>query len=89
MERMNTKDVETRPFFEELFPMQPKLLEKIETDMREGTYDLSQPVILATWNGQKEPVCIDGHTRLKASINAGIEELPVWTHEFDTEEEGC
>jgi ParB family transcriptional regulator, chromosome partitioning protein len=87
MDRVNPKDVETRPFFEELFPMQPKLLEKIETDMREGTYDLSQPVILATWNGQKEPVCIDGHTRLKAAINAGIEELPVWTHEFDTEEE--
>jgi ParB-like chromosome segregation protein Spo0J len=87
MDRMNPKDVETHPFFESLFPMQPKLLEKIETDMREGTYDLSQPVILATWNGQKEPVCIDGHTRLKAAINAGIEELPVWTHEFDTEEE--
>jgi ParB-like chromosome segregation protein Spo0J len=84
---MKPNDINTHPFFEELFPMQPKLLEKIETDMREGTYDLSQPVILATWNGQKEPVCIDGHTRLKAALNAGIEELPVWTHEFDTEEE--
>jgi ParB family transcriptional regulator, chromosome partitioning protein len=67
--------------------MQPKLFKKIGKDMREGTYDLSQSVILATWNGQKEPVCIDGHTRLKAAINAGIEELPVSTHEFDTEEE--
>ncbi len=87
MQKIKPNEIETHPFFVELFPIQPKLLEKIETDMTEGTYDLSQPVILATWNGQETPVCIDGHTRLKAAINAGIDELPVWTHEFDTEEE--
>lgn len=87
MERMNPKEIKTHPFFEDLFPIQTELLEKIETDMRKGKYDLSQPVILAKWNGQDEPVCIDGHTRLKAAINAGIEELPVWTHEFNSEQE--
>ncbi len=44
-------------------------------------------MILATWEGQKEPVCIDGHTRLQAAKNLGIEEVPVFVHEFDTEEE--
>jgi ParB-like chromosome segregation protein Spo0J len=87
MQKMKPNEIETHPSFEELFPIREELLKKIETDMKEGTYDLSQPVILATWDGQKEPVCIDGHTRLKAAINAGIDELPVWTHKFDTEEE--
>ncbi len=37
--------------------------------------------------GQNEPVCIDGHTRLRAAKKSGIEEVPVWLHEFDTEQE--
>ena len=70
--------------FSDLFPINADLFAKIEDDLREGTYDFSQPVILATWDGQNEPVCIDGHTRLKAAINVGIEQLPIWTHEFDS-----
>ncbi len=80
-------EIRTHQTFEQLFPIRAELVNKIEQDMREGKYDLSQPVILATWQGQEEPVCIDGHTRLKAAINAGIEDLPVWTHEFDSEQE--
>ncbi len=87
---MNTtspREIRTHESFEDLFPINPELLEKIENDMRDGTYDLSQPVILASWKGQKEPVCIDGHTRLRAAINVGIEEVPIWIHEFDSEQE--
>jgi hypothetical protein len=87
METMKTKEIRTREVFENLFPTNSEVLKKIEEDMRQGKYDLSQPVILATWNGQKEPVCIDGHTRLKAAINAGIDKVPVFTHEFDSEQE--
>lgn len=87
MDTRKVSEIRTHAAFEQLFPIRAELLEKIEQDMREGKYDLSQPVILAKWNGQKEPVCIDGHTRLKAAINVGIEELPVWTHEFDSEQE--
>ena len=36
---------------------------------------------------KQEPVCIDGHTRLNAATNVGIQEVPVWFHEFATEEE--
>ena len=87
MDTRSPREIQTHESFEALFPTNPELLEKIENDMREGTYDLSQPVILATWKGQKEPVCIDGHTRLKAAIKVGIEGVPFWIHEFDSEQE--
>jgi hypothetical protein len=83
----NPEEIKTHPTFESLFPIKPDLLEKIEQDMRDGRYDHSQPIILATWEGQEEPICIDGHTRLKAAINVGIEEVPVYVHEFNTEQE--
>jgi len=87
MDTRSPKEIDTHESFKALFPINPELQEKIENDMREGTYDLSQPVILATWEGEKEPVCIDGHTLLRAAINVGIEEVPIWIHEFDSEQE--
>ncbi|MBI5247880.1 MAG: hypothetical protein HY912_00160 [Desulfomonile tiedjei] len=81
------EEIKTHPLFEGLFTINDELLAKIEQDMRDDRYDITQPVILATWKGQNEPVCIDGHTQLKAAKNSGIEEVPVWLHEFDTEEE--
>jgi hypothetical protein len=87
MDTMSPREIHTHESFKALFPINPELLAKIENDMREGTYDLSQPVILATWKGQKEPVCIDGHTRLEAAINVGIKVVPIWIHEFDSEQE--
>jgi ParB family chromosome partitioning protein len=83
----NPEEIKAHPTFESLFPIKPDLLEKIEQDMRDGRYDHSQPIILATWEGQEEPICIDGHTRLRAAKNSGIEEVPVWLHEFATAEE--
>jgi hypothetical protein len=87
MKTANPRDIQTHDSFSDLFPINADLLAKIENDMREGTYDLSQPVILASWAGQEESVCIDGHTRLTAAINVGIGEIPIWTHEFDSEQE--
>ena len=55
--------------------------------MRDENYDDSQPIILATWEGQDDPVCIDGHTRLKAATKAGIDEVPFYSYEFETEED--
>lgn len=87
LDTRSISEIKTHPTFEQLFPIRPEILAKIEEDMRTGSYDLSQPIILATWPGQEEPVCIDGHTRLQASTNAGIEAAPVWVHEFDAEQE--
>ena len=87
MNMMNPKEIKTHNTFERLFPINEDLLRRIEEDMRENRFDLSQPVILANWEGQDEFVCIDGHTRLQAAINAGIEQIPVWIREdFETEE---
>jgi hypothetical protein len=83
----NPKEIGRHKTFMNLFPMNEELLKKIEEDMKENQYDDSQPIILATWEGQEEPVCIDGHTRLQAAINAGIDHVPVFSHELDTEDE--
>jgi hypothetical protein len=81
------EEIKTHATFESLFTINDELLAKIEQNMRDENYDFSQPIILATWQGQNEPVCIDGHTRLKAATNAGIEEVSVYSYEFETEED--
>jgi len=81
MKMMNPKEIKTQPTFERLFPMDKDILRLIEQDMRERGFDHSQPIILGTWEGQKEPVCIDGHTKRQAAINVGIPEVPVWIRE--------
>ncbi len=87
MNMMNTEEVKTHETFRALFPIRPELLTIIEEDMKTFEYDESQPIVLATWEGQDEPVCIDGHTRLQAAKNAGIMEVPVYEYEFDSEQE--
>jgi hypothetical protein len=87
MENKHPTEIKTHETFENLFPIREELLKKIEENMTKRQYDYSQPVILATWEGQEEPVVIDGHTRLQAAINMGIDQIPVFTHELDTEEE--
>jgi ParB-like chromosome segregation protein Spo0J len=81
------EEIQTHPLFEGLFTINDELLAKIEQNMRDDNYDESQPIILATWPGQEEHVCIDGHTRLKAATKAGIEEVAVYSYEFESEED--
>jgi len=81
LDKMNPKEIKTHPAFENLFPMDKDLLRLIEQDMRDNGFDLTQPIILATWEGQNEPACIDGHTKRQAAINLGIQEVPVWIRE--------
>jgi len=81
MNMMNPKEIKTDPVFEKLFSMDEDLLRIIEQDMQENGFDISHPIALGTWEGQKEPICIDGHTRLQAAINVGIQEVPVWIRE--------
>lgn len=82
---MNPKEITTHPTFSALFPIKWDVLARIEEDMKETGYDESQPVVLAKWKGQEEPVCIDGHTRLRAALNVGIESIPVFVWLFDDE----
>ena len=88
MKMMNPKEIEPHETFSKLFPIKQDLLKKIEADMKDRDYDYSQPVILAQWEGQKQPVLIDGHTRIQAAINAEISSVPVFIHEdLESEEE--
>ncbi len=86
METMNPREIKTHKSFEALFPIKPELMATIEEGMKTWDYDESQPIIVGTWEGQNEPVCIDGHTRLLAAMNVGITEVPVYEQEYSGEE---
>ncbi len=85
---MNSCNIQTDKRFSSLFPIWPDILKAITEHMRSYGYDPAQPLTLATgpWNGES-PVVIDGHTRLKAAIRVGIEEIPVHVRKFKTEQE--
>jgi protein gp37 len=72
----------TRPPFNELFTISPAVLENIKQAMAEGGYDQSQPIIL--WEG--ENVVIDGHSRLQAAREVGLEDIPVFFKSFADED---
>jgi hypothetical protein len=86
METMNPREIKTHESFKALFPIRPELLATIEEGMKTWEYDESQPIIVGTWEGQCEPVCIDGHTRLQAAKNTGITEVPVSEQAYTSEE---
>ncbi|MBW1954023.1 MAG: DUF5131 family protein [Deltaproteobacteria bacterium] len=72
-----------RPPFSELFPTPPVVLEAVKEAMAAWGYDRSQPIIV--WDeGQ---AVIDGHTRIRAAQEVGVEEVPVHYKSFATEDE--
>jgi len=88
LDEMKPTEIITDPAFEDLFPIDPELLKRIEQDMQNGTYDRSQHIILGKWVGQHEPMLMDGHTRLRAAINLNLESVPVFIKdEFASKEE--
>jgi ParB family chromosome partitioning protein len=66
--------------FKNLFPIIPDNLAKIAARMRESGYDNSQPIHL--WDKDGILVLIDGHHRLLAVQEAGIDEIPSYIHTF-------
>jgi hypothetical protein len=81
MKMMKTKEIKVRPPFSELFPINPETLERIKEHMKVYGFDLSQPVIV--WDG----VLVDGHTKLRAALENGIEEIPACEKDFANEDE--
>lgn len=73
----------TRSPFNELFTVNPAVLENIKLAMAEWGYDPSQPIIV--WEG--ENVVVDGHTRLQAAREMGLEDIPVCYKRFADEDE--
>ena len=70
--------IQTAEPFRTLFPIKQDLLETIVEDIKQNGYDSSQPLIL--W--KEQGVLLDGHTRLAASKQAGILQVPVVEHSF-------
>lgn len=81
MKMMKTEEINIRPPFSELFPIDPETFERIKEHMRIHGFDPSQPVIV--WDG----VLIDGHTKLKAALENGIVEIPACEKNFANEDE--
>jgi ParB-like chromosome segregation protein Spo0J len=73
-----TSEIRTDPALEKIFAIKEGILEAIIKSMKESGYDKAEPIVV--WKGKN--IAIDGHTRLKAAIAAGITEIPVEEKEF-------
>ena len=69
--------------FQDLFPVDAKVLSAVTEDMRSCGYDQAQPVVI--WKGKN--VVIDGHTRVMAAQQAEVSEIPVEAKEFADDDE--
>jgi hypothetical protein len=76
-------DIKTDPVLEKLFAIKEETLEAIIKSMKDSGFDKAEPVVI--WKG--ENIVVDGHTRLKAALAAGIREIPVEEKEFASLEE--
>jgi hypothetical protein len=81
MKTMDIRDIEIKESFDRLFPVEPETLNRIKEHMKIHGYDPSQPVTV--WNR----ILVDGHTRLTAALEIGIEEIPVCSKQFADEQE--
>jgi ParB-like chromosome segregation protein Spo0J len=75
-------EIKTGEPFIGLLPIRDEVYEAILSSIKEHGYDKAQPVIL--W--KERGMLIDGHTRLKAAKEAGIEYIPVINKPFGDEE---
>jgi ParB family chromosome partitioning protein len=80
---MRTCDIKTDPVLEKLFVIKAETLEAVSKSMKESGYDKAEPVVI--WKGKN--IVVDGHTRLKAALAAGIREIPAEEKEFASLEE--
>jgi ParB family chromosome partitioning protein len=71
------------PEISKIFTIQDKAVEEIARKMKKTGYDKSQPVVI--WKG--ENILLDGHTRLAAAKELGLEEIPSVEMEFEDRED--
>jgi ParB family chromosome partitioning protein len=80
---MRIEDIIIDPEIARVFKMSDEIRETVREDMKENGFDKSQP--LGLWKGKN--VVLDGHTRLAAAREAGLEEVPVVELEFEDKED--
>ncbi len=78
---MKVDQIRTMSLFKDYNKVDSVILKAIEEDMLKNGYNISCPVVL--WD--KGNVVIDGHTRLQAAINVGLEEIDVCMGSFTDE----
>ena len=82
--------IEENEQFKELYSIDEDLLERIAEDMKQNTFDASQPVhiwIFKDEDGIEHYYLIDGYTRVKAARIAGLTTVPYFEHTFESFEE--
>jgi ParB family chromosome partitioning protein len=80
---MRIEDIIIDPDIARLFKMSDNTREIIAQDIKERGFDKGQP--LSLWKGKN--IVLDGHTRLAAAKEAGLEEIPVVEREFEDKED--
>jgi len=78
---MNLNELKTQEPFCNLFDINQSTLTSIVEDMKVNGYDMAFPIVV--WSGKN--IVIDGHTRLMAAEQAGINDVPVYAYEFESE----
>lgn len=73
--------------FQKLFPINESDLENIIESMKKKGFLKHQHLLVATIIEEDATILVDGHTRLKAAREAGIEEVPVYEITAETRKE--
>ena len=83
-------EIEYHDDFKSLFSIDDELLKRIVKSINDNKYDNSQPVHIWIYTDENEithKYLIDGHTRVKAAEEAGLETIPYYEHKFESFEE--
>ncbi|MBU1172104.1 MAG: ParB/RepB/Spo0J family partition protein [Proteobacteria bacterium] len=76
-------DIRVEKPFSHFFPIHDDTLLAIRIDMSSNGYDPAFPLII--WQG--DTILVDGHTRLIAAREAGIDNVPVLMKHFENEDD--
>ncbi|HAJ27072.1 MAG TPA: hypothetical protein DCG53_07485 [Syntrophus sp. (in: bacteria)] len=83
MTELNISELKVEEPYKSLFRINPEVLSDIQKDMEKRGFDRSQPITISV----NDNIVIDGHTRLQAARNLGIEEIPVVERFFKHQDE--
>lgn len=78
---MKINELKIESPFKDLFPISDEVFLAVKEDMEEFGFDSSKAIDI--W----ENIVVDGHTRLKAALELGLEDIPVFEHKFQDDED--
>lgn len=85
---MSPNDIRIDDDFAKLFTTDEALINDIAKSMNNEGFNPNRPldmaIILTEEDTKENPILIEGHQRLLAAKQAGIDEVPVYIHTFDT-----